>query len=69
MGISDFIVALILFGPAGVSSPPADSSSLWPADADLRFVEFFFREVADVGEGEGSSSVVLSGMTFYKGQI
>ena len=59
---STFIVARILFGPVGVSSPPADSSSLCAADADFRF---FFRAEADVGEGDGSSNVVLSGITLY----
>jgi hypothetical protein len=65
--VSDFIVARILFGPVGVSSPAADSSSLCAAEADFRLVDNFFRAVADVGEGEGSSNVVLSGIIFYKG--
>jgi hypothetical protein len=65
--VSDFIVARTLFGPVGVSSPAADSSSLCAAEADFRLVDVFFRDVADVGEGEGSSNVVLSGMIFYRG--
>ena len=60
--VSVFIVALIRFGPDGVSSPPADSSSLCAADADFRF---FLRAFAVVGDGDGSSNVVLSGMTFF----
>ena len=59
------MVALILFGPVGVSSPPPDSSSLCAAEADFRFVEVFFRAAAVVGDGDGSSRFVLSGITFF----
>lgn len=58
-----FIVALIRFGPVGVSSPATDSSSLCAADAVFRFVDFFLA-VAVVGDGLGSSKAVLSGITF-----
>ena len=62
--VSAFIVARILFGPEGVSSAcELAPSSLGAADA-FRFVEFFFRAAAVVGDGEGSSSTVLSGMIF-----
>lgn len=59
------MVALIRFGAVGVSSPPAESSSLWAAEVLFRFVPFF-RGPVPVGEGDGSSRDVLSGMTFYQ---
>lgn len=62
---SDFMVARILFGPVGVSSPPPDSSSLCTADPDFLFVEFFLRAFAVVGDGDGSSRLVLSGIIFF----
>lgn len=60
---SDFMVALILFGPVGVSSLP-DSSSLCAAEVLFRLVGFFLG-CPLVGEGDGSSNEVLSGITFY----
>lgn len=64
--LSTFIVARIRFGPEGVSSAcELAPSSLGAADAVFRFIAVFFRATAVVGEGEASSSTVLSGMTFY----